>query len=57
MGQKTDFIQKIEKLEAENLRLRMVLDPKIWSEEQKKAWHQGIPDVQKAFDNLRESSK
>lgn len=41
-----------ERLAAENAALRRVFDVRRWDQRLHDAWHQAIPDVQKAFENL-----
>lgn len=39
-------IDKIKKLE-------ILLNPRLWTEEMHRAWHQALPDIQAAFEALR----
>ena len=36
-------------------KLEMLLNPKMWGQDQMDAWHENMPDLQKAFDSLRNS--
>jgi hypothetical protein len=36
--------------------LRLVLNPRFWTRQQNDAWHRNIPNMQKAFDALRDAA-
>lgn len=45
--------KRVAELERENAAMRRAMDPRRWTRELNDAWCLAIPDVQKAFEDLR----
>jgi len=48
---------RIKMIDEYTKELELALNPRRWDLELAEAWHKNIPDLQKAFDEIREIAK
>lgn len=48
------FQELLDDKDTKIAKLEKALNPRLWDEKLNAAWHKNIPDVQKAFDAIRE---
>ena len=52
-----DFLELLGCKDKEIERLNALLNPRLWDQDMHKAWHENIPDVQAAFNALKECGR